>query len=139
MSIIASDTPDLLTMQYRPELGVMDVRWLRPVAARELQQSYSMALEAAPATRYWLLDLRQRGPASEDDTHWVLTQFVPDLAARTRGRVYLAFLVAASQLSPEEQEAGSPMVLTDQAHVRLFAAEEPALHWLAGRQHHESD
>ncbi|RSK30094.1 hypothetical protein [Hymenobacter metallilatus] len=129
---------DLLTLQHRPELGVTEVRWLRPAAAQELQQSYTLVLTSARNRRYWLLDLRQRGPASEDDTHWVLTQFVPQLAARAHGRVYLAFLVAASQLSPEEQESGSPMVLTDQAHVRLFANDAPALRWLAGRQHHES-
>lgn len=126
-----------LAFHYRPELGTLLGRWLRPVSPRELQQGY-VALAAAHGTRYWLLDLRARGPASEDDTHWVLTEFVPGLAEQLGRRVYLAFLVAPGQLSPEEQQLGSPMVLDERAHVRLFADEVPAQTWLSGRQHHDS-
>jgi len=128
---------EFIEFHYRPELGILTGRWLRPVSARELQQSYE-ALGAARPTRYWLLDLHRRGPASEDDTHWVLTEFVPGLAAKLGGRVYLAFLVTAGQLSPEAQATGSPMVLDETAHVRLFTEETTALAWLNGRQHHDS-
>ncbi|MBX0292837.1 hypothetical protein K3G63_20505 [Hymenobacter sp. HSC-4F20] len=136
----SASAPDFVSLQHRDELGILVIRWQRPVSAAELQQSYAAALAAArpTRTRYWLVDLRSRGPASEDDTHWVLTQFVPTLATRLRGPVYLAFLVPAGQLTPEEQEAGAPMVLTDTAHVRLFATEASALYWLSRRQHHDS-
>ncbi|GAB3300968.1 hypothetical protein [Hymenobacter tenuis] len=139
-SSASNSAPDYVEFRHRDELGVLTGRWLRPVTAAELTHSYQAALSAAlpTRTRYWLLDLRGRGPASEDDTHWVLTEFVPTLSAQLGGRAYLAFVVAASQLGPEEQETGSPMVLDETAHVRLFAAEEPALRWLNGRQHHDS-
>lgn len=126
-----------IEFHYRPELGTLVGRWLRPVSPPELQQGYA-ALAAAHTSRFWLLDLRSRGPASEDDTHWVLTEFVPRLAEQLGRRVYLAFLVPPGQLSAEEQRLGSPMVLDELAHVRLFAAEGPAQAWLSGRQHHDS-
>lgn len=133
-------SPDFVELSRRDELGILVGRWRRPVSAPELQQSYEAALQAArpTRTRYWLLDLRGRGPASEDDTHWVLTQFLPRLAKQVKGRAYLAFVVGPGQLSAEEQEAGLPMVMNDLAQVRLFATDEPALQWLAARQHHES-
>lgn len=138
VSPVSAAVAEYLAIEARPARGFLIARWLRPVTAQELQRGYAAALHVARDKRYWLLDLRGRGPASEDDTHWVLTQFVPQLAPQLGGRTYLAFLVAATQLSPEQQENGFPMVLDDRAHVRLFAAEEPALRWLLGRQHHDS-
>lgn len=130
--------PSFLAVQLRPELDVTIVRWLRPVSAAELMQGYEALLQQPRAGDYWLVDVRQRGPASEDDTHWVLTQFVSSLAQQTSQRVYLAFLVATGQLNAEQQVSGSPMVQNEQAHVRLFSDEAPALHWLAGRRQHHS-
>lgn len=134
---VPANVAGFLEFHYRPELGTLAGRWLRPVSPEELQQGY-VALAAAHTTRYWLLDLRGRGPASEDDTHWVLTEFVPGLAGQRGRRVYLAFLVGPGQLSADEQQLGSPMVLDELAHVRLFADEAPAQAWLSGRQHHDS-
>ncbi|MET4108900.1 hypothetical protein [Hymenobacter sp. UYP22] len=133
-----SALPSFLSLQVRPELAVAIIRWLRPVSAAELQQGYHQLLQHAQTGYYWLVDLRQRGPASEDDTHWVLTQFIGCLARQTGQRVYLAFLVTAGQLNAEEQQSGSPMVQNEQAHVRLFGEEAPALHWLASRRQHHS-
>lgn len=130
--------PSFLSLQVRPELAVAIIRWLRPVSAAELHQGYQALLHQAQTGQYWLVDLRQRGPASEDDTHWVLTQFVGTLARQTGQRVYLAFLVAPGQLNAEEQQSGSPMIQNEQAHVRLFSEETPALHWLASRRQHHS-
>ncbi|GAB2789820.1 hypothetical protein HNQ93_003257 [Hymenobacter luteus] len=137
---VSASAPDFVEFHRRDELGVLVVRWPRPVSPLELQQSYTAALAAArpTRTRFWLVDLRHRGPASEDDTQWVLSEFVPQAFKQLKGRVYWAFLVPAAQLSPEEQQTGSPMVMHDMAHVRLFGTEEGALHWLAGRQHHDS-
>ncbi|MCA8832140.1 hypothetical protein [Hymenobacter pini] len=130
--------PSFLSVQVRPELDITVIRWLRPVSAAELMQGYETLLQHTRTGCYWLVDVRQRGPASEDDTHWVLTQFVSSLAQHTGQRIYLAFVVAASQLSADQQHSGSPMVQSAQAHVRLFSDEVPALHWLAGRRQHHS-
>lgn len=132
------DFPPFLAVQIRPELDVTIIRWLRPVSAAELVQGYEALLHQRRIGSYWLVDVRQRGPASEDDTHWVLTQFVGSLAQQTDQRVYLAFLVGAGQLNAEQQASGSPMVQDEQAHVRLFSDEPPALQWLAGRRQHHS-
>ncbi|TGD78269.1 hypothetical protein [Hymenobacter wooponensis] len=132
--------PDSVELHYRNDLQILTARWLRPIPAPELVQSYEAALSKAKQhrARYWLLDVRGRGPASEDDTEWVLTEFFPRLHEQLGGRVYVCFLLAASQLSAAEQEEGAPLVANEQYHVRLFTAEAPALAWLSRRQDYES-
>jgi hypothetical protein len=132
--------PDSVELLYRPELQILMARWLRPVAAPELVHGYEATLLKAKQhrARYWLLDVRGRGPASEDDTEWVLTEFFPRLHQQLGGRVYVCFLLAASQLSAAEQEDGAPLVSNEQYHVRLFTAETPAMAWLSRRQDYES-
>lgn len=130
--------PSFLSVQKRPELNSTIIRWVRPVTATELMQGYEAVLSLRQPGCYWLVDVRQRGPASEDDTHWVLTHFVNSLARQVHQRVYLAFLVPAGQLNAEQQLSGSPMVQNEQAHVRLFSDEPLALQWLASRWQHHS-
>jgi hypothetical protein len=132
--------PDSVELHYRKDVQILMARWLRPIAAAELYEGYEAALAKAKQhrARYWLLDLRARGTASEDDTQWVLTQFFPKLPPQLGGRVYVSILLAASQLSEAEQEEGSPLVANEQYHVRLFATEVPALAWLSRRQDYES-
>ncbi|QJX47185.1 hypothetical protein HMJ29_09635 [Hymenobacter taeanensis] len=132
--------PDSVELHYRKDLQILTARWLRPITGPELVHGYEAALVKARQhrARYWLLDVRGRGPASEDDTDWVLSEFFPRLPSQLGGRVYVCFLLAASQLSASEQEAGAPLVANEHYHVRLFAAEAPALAWLARRQDFES-
>ncbi|WBO84584.1 hypothetical protein [Hymenobacter yonginensis] len=137
-------TPTLLAdfaeLSFRPDLQILLGRWLRPISTAELQQSYEALLTAAvpPKCRFWLLDLRRRGISSEDDTLWTLETFLPLLAPRLGGRVYLAFLVSPGHLSAIDQESGAPMVTNAQCHVRLFTDEGLATAWLGRRRQHES-
>ncbi|AII51518.1 hypothetical protein [Hymenobacter sp. APR13] len=131
---------DFVELSFRPDLQLLLGRWLRPVSSSELQQSYEALLTAAvpPKCRFWLLDLRRRGISSEDDTLWTLETFLPLLAPRLGGRVYLAFLVSPGHLSAIDQESGAPMVTNAQCHVRLFTDEGLATAWLGRRRQHES-
>ncbi|TGE05231.1 hypothetical protein [Hymenobacter fodinae] len=135
-----SSAPDSVELLYRPDLQILTARWMHPVAAPELVRGYEATLHKAKQhrARYWLLDVRDRGPASEDDTEWVLAEFLPRLHQQLGGRVYVCFLLAASQLSAAEQEEGAPLVANEQYHVRLFTAETPALAWLSRRQDYET-
>jgi hypothetical protein len=131
---------DFAELAFRPDLQVLLMRWRRPVSTPELQQSYEALLAAATPLRcrFWLLDLRQRGISSEDDTLWTLEAFLPRLALHLSGRVYLAFLVSPSHLSAIDQESGAPMVTNARYHVRLFTDEGLAAAWLSRRHQHES-
>lgn len=132
--------PDSVELRYRPDLQILQARWLRPIPAPELQRGYEAALATAVEHRayFWLLDVRARGTASEDDTQWVLAEFLPRLPVQLGRRVYVAFLLAATNLSEVEQTDGAPLVSNEQYHVRLFTAEAPALAWLGRRQDFES-
>lgn len=139
----STPAPDLASMvefSFRDDAGVLLGRWLRPVHGPDLRHSYEAMLAAARPrkARYWLLDLRPRGTASEDDTHWVLTEFLPRLAPRLGGRVYVAFVLAPAHVGALDPDHGADMVLHNDYHVRLFLDEAQALQWLALRQHHDS-
>jgi len=131
---------DLVELTYRNDLNVLLARWLRPLSSPELWQSYEALLDTAALhqCRFWLLDLRRRGISTEDDTQWVLETFLPRLAPRLGGRVYLAFLVAPPHLASVDQENGAPLVSNAQCHVRLFTDEGLATAWLGRRRQHES-
>ncbi|UYZ61797.1 hypothetical protein [Hymenobacter weizhouensis] len=130
----------VVEFHFRDDARVLLGRWLRPVHGPELRHSYKAMLAAARPhqARYWLLDLRTRGTASEDDTHWVLTEFLPRLAPRLGERVYVAFVLPPAQVGMLDPENGADMALHADYHVRLFLDEAQALRWLALRQHHNS-
>lgn len=131
---------DFLNTTFRDDLGVLLARWHRGVSPIELRQGYDNLLAAAAPQRgrFWLLDLRRRGPSPEDDTLWVLETFLPRLAPTLGGRVYLAFLLAPAHLAAVDQENGASLVSNAQCHARLFTDEGLALAWLARRRQHES-
>ena len=131
---------DFAELTFREDLRVLLARWLRPISSAELQRSYEalLAMAAPHRCRFWLLDLRRRGTSTEDDTHWVLEIFLPQLAPRLGGRIYLAFLVSPVHLAVIDQESGAPLVANAHCHARLFTEEGLASAWLARRHQHES-
>ncbi|SHI30075.1 hypothetical protein SAMN02745146_0437 [Hymenobacter daecheongensis DSM 21074] len=139
MPALTLPVADFMELTFRPDAGTLLGRWHRPVSEPEVQQGYEATLAAATAhrSRYWLLDLRRRGPISEDSTHWVLEAFLPRLASLLGGRVYVAFLMSPGHLSAVDQENGAPLVASAACHVRLFTDEGNATEWLLRRQRHE--
>ncbi|GAA3952868.1 hypothetical protein [Hymenobacter algoricola] len=132
---------DIMELAFRSDVGTLLGRWLRPSTTAEVQQGYEATLRFASTyrSRYWLLDLRRRGPVSEDGTHWVLESFLPRLAPLLGGRVYVAFLMSPGHLSAIDQENGAPLVSNARCHVRLFSDESNAAEWLQRRQRHDGE
>ncbi|GAA4001133.1 hypothetical protein GCM10022408_10400 [Hymenobacter fastidiosus] len=130
---------DFMELTFRPDVGTLLGRWLRPASEPEIRQGYEATLSAATThrSRYWLLDLRRRGPISEDCTHWVLEAFLPRLGPLLGGRTYIAFLMSPGHLSAVDQENGAPLVSSAACHVRLFSDEGNAAEWLLRRQRHD--
>ncbi|MCC3155645.1 hypothetical protein LJ737_00240 [Hymenobacter sp. 15J16-1T3B] len=129
---------DFVDLSFRTDLGLLFSRWLRSATDAEVRQGYEAALAVATphAARYWLLDMRRRGPASAAATRWVIDAFLPRLAGYFPPRLYLAYLLSPSHL-------GDFVPLTQPSvpgtyEVALFSDEAAALHWLERCRHAEA-
>ncbi|RAK64170.1 hypothetical protein [Hymenobacter edaphi] len=129
---------DFIDLSFRTDLGLLFSRWLRSTSDAEVRLGYEAALAvAAPyGARYWLLDMRRRGPASLAATRWVIETFLPRLAEYFPQRVYLAYLLSPSHLT-DFVPAGRPALLNCY-EVALFSDEAAALHWLEHCRHAEA-
>lgn len=128
---MTTDANELLDLSFRADLGLLFGRWLRPpVDEAEFRQGYEaiLALAARHGARYWLLDLRRRGPIGAEATRWVTDTFLPQLAERLQCRSCLAYLLSPSHLTAyaAQPEAAAPAP----CDVALFSDEHAALHWL---------
>jgi len=127
------------TTQYRPDLHVLILRWLRPQTLAEIQASYGQLLVQARehACARWLLDGRRDGPLDVDITHWLSGCFFPE-AVRTLAphRLYMAALSSPARLQQLHTDATvAPAVARALApeqpyHTAVFLTEAEALIWL---------
>lgn len=131
--------PEFLDLCFRADLGLLFGRWLHaPADEAEVRQGYEAALAVAARhdARYWLLDLRRRGPISTESTSWVIDTFLPRLAECLQCRPCLAYLLSPSHLTAytPRPEAAAPAP----CEVALFSDEHAALHWLEQCRHPET-
>ncbi|GAA3962518.1 hypothetical protein [Hymenobacter antarcticus] len=66
-------------IEYRPDLHILFMRWLRPTILVELQESYDAALVLARQHQggNWLLDARRTDPIETEETIWLADSFFP--------------------------------------------------------------
>jgi hypothetical protein len=124
--------PDFVDLAFRPDLNLLFGRWLRAATDAEVRQGYEAALSVALPyqARYWLLDMRRRGPVSQAATRWVVEAFLPRLVECMREQLHLAYLLSPSHLHEAPPQAPTPGTAAP-CHIRLFTDECSALHWLA--------
>ncbi|AMM50542.1 hypothetical protein TH61_04245 [Rufibacter sp. DG15C] len=86
---------DAIALTHRPDLDVLFLRWPQPVYAMTPREVYMQVLELAQQTnaRYWLFDIRSRGPLSETDMEWVKQVFYPALHGQIDRIIYVAYLM----------------------------------------------
>ena len=128
------------TLQYRPDLHILFMRWLRPTILVELQESYEAALVLARQHQCadWLLDARRTGPIETEETIWLADSFFPVAAASFAPRP-LRLAVFSSPLRIEQLRTDTviaPAVLhalgADRPYqANVFADEATAVAWLA--------
>lgn len=127
------------TTQYRPDLHVLILRWLRPQTLAEIQVSYAQLLVLAReyGCARWLLDGRRDGPLDLDVTHWLSGFFFPEaVQALDPQRVYMAALSSPARLQQLRCDATvAPAVARALApeqpyHAAVFLTEAEALIWL---------
>lgn len=130
---------ETFTLQYRSDVHILELRWLRPTTMAETQASYQAALVLAQSHRcsHWLLDSRCTGPIEVSETTWLADVFLPAVAALFAPRP-LRLAVFSSPLRLEQMRSDEqvrPVVARALAAVRpyeasVFADEATAVAWL---------
>lgn len=128
-----------LTIQYRPDLDMLTVRWLDSLQPAQYQQDYHTILAEARAhnTVRWLIDVRRRPHPSPEMAAWAANVWLADVVvALAPRRARLAYLISPSRqqalqdspaLQASVQRASDPGRGYD---VAIFNDEGPATHWL---------
>ncbi|RTQ50740.1 hypothetical protein EJV47_08920 [Hymenobacter gummosus] len=89
----------LAELSYRPDLGILVVRWLGATTDDEIRRLYGYLEHAnIPRCRFWLLDARRRPSSSPVITRWVFDEFAPHLARQLGGRLYFSYLISPLHL-----------------------------------------
>ena len=143
MEPYSAPTSDSYTVEYRPDLGVLVIRWLRPHSLPETQASYRHLLELAhryQCTR-WLLDGRRDGPLIMETARWLGQEFLP-VTARKLAPHILRLAVFSSPARFEQRlidmevapAVAQALSSTQPYHTALFLDEGKALHWLVDSQ-----
>lgn len=127
------------TTQYRPDLHILILRWLRPQTLPEIQVSYAQLLVLAQEhdCARWLLDGRRDGPLDVDVTHWLSGHFFPGAVRTLAPRpLCMAALSSPARLQQFHSDATvAPAVNRALApeqpyHTAVFLTEAEALIWL---------
>ncbi|GGF03728.1 hypothetical protein [Hymenobacter cavernae] len=130
---------DYIRLTYRADLHVLFLRWTRTVSSEEHREGYRAALELARTvqTGHWLIDLRTRGLASEEDFRWVLIDFRTELALalpdQARRLAYFVTPYHAAIIEGRLQivEASLRTPVREQTSIQTFTEEQFAQQWLA--------
>jgi hypothetical protein len=129
---------DYIEIGYRPDLGVLVGRWLRPITTEESQEGYRQLLAAAEENRcrFWLMDVRRRPRADYSTVNWLVQEFFPAVAATLGGQLFMGTLLAPSL---EKELAGNALLPSahepqnQPAQMGRFVTEQEALEWLNQR------
>ncbi|QIX62577.1 hypothetical protein HER32_15910 [Hymenobacter sp. BT18] len=136
-------TPDY-QLQYRPDLQLLILRWLRPLSLPDMQAScrqlLALALECQCA--HWLLDGRREGPINLPVTQWLTEEFFPEAVrslaphplflAALRSPARLQQLSSDTTVAPAVHRALAP---EQPYHTAVFLTEAEALAWLTAQPH----
>ncbi|GGK84616.1 hypothetical protein ACD591_13315 [Rufibacter glacialis] len=128
---------DAIALTYRPDLDVLFLRWPQPVYAFTTREVYQQVLELAQDTkaRYWLFDVRSRGPLSAEDVTWLRESFFPALHGQLRQLTHVAYLVSPAHANDPETNVQATQMRAlpwygQGADFEGFTSETDALGWL---------
>lgn len=127
------------TLQYRPEIGSIVVRWSNDSTTPALAQVYSELLEVAKdkSCYHWLLDVRRRDAINEELTAWVKEEFLPTVCNEVQASVKMAYLVSprkARKLADRESLVAERTHVYHVCQTSIFDTEFQAAEWLKGKQ-----
>lgn len=127
------------SITYRPDLGVLIVRWPEDAPLPQLQTDFEAILATAEqhATARWLLDVRRRDQLNPELGNWTTSIFYPHAAARlTPQELRLSVLCSPARMAVYETSQVQKRYLTyglsneRTYRMRLFGDEGAAMQWL---------
>ncbi len=128
---------DAIALTYRPDLDVLILRWPQPVYAFTAREVYQQVLELAKDThaRYWLFDVRSRGPLSQVDVEWLRETYFPALHGQLGHITHVAYLVSPAHANDLETKSSAAQMRSlpwygQGADFEGFTSETQALLWL---------
>lgn len=132
---------DAIALTHRPDLDVLFLRWPQPVYTFTAREVYQQVLELAQEThaRFWLFDVRSRGPLAEEDIKWVKGVFYPTLHNQMDQMIHVAYLLTPAHAEDPATIAHAEELKAQdwygrQANFAGFISETEALHWLKSCQ-----
>ena len=127
------------TVNYRPDLDIVFLRWMAPNTLAEAQLSYRDTLDLALEHNCgnWLLDSRRSGPLDLSEIAWLTYEFFPEAVARLAPQP-LRLAVFSSMLRLDQLRhdtivapaVHNALAATQPYHSALFTAEAEAVAWL---------
>lgn len=131
--------PPTCSIQYRPDLRLLVVRWPADAPFAQLQVDFETVLHAAQqhqAAR-WLLDVRRREELTPDLARWTTHEFFPRAAAALQPQVLrIGVLASPARMAVYEQGGVQRETLEfglDGARpyrMQLFGDEGAVVQWL---------
>ncbi|WP_210517899.1 hypothetical protein [Hymenobacter terricola] len=128
-----------LQLNYRPDLGVLMVRWLEDSTFPHLQDEYEAVLTAEPTQRTgrWLLDVRRRPTPTIEAANWVIYNWMPRAAATLLpDRLRIAYLISSLRAEALSSDPDIQISLQDALapgrhyDMAVFGDEAEAVRWL---------
>lgn len=131
--------PPTCSIQYRPDLRVLVVRWPADAPLPQLQADFEAVLAAATeaGAHHWLLDVRRRENLAPELAYWTTHDFFPRAAARLAPPpLLIAALASPARMAVYERDERQRQTLAyGQEPARpyrlvLFGDEGAAMQWL---------
>jgi hypothetical protein len=126
----------LLQTNYREDLDIWLCRWFSIQDSGHFKKCYNQIFDEAKATgyHYWLVDIRGRGRATQEDYDWYFATFLPNKLAELQGHFFLAYLVTPSHYTYIQQTETltrfEEAERTSDLKTRFFQSEQDAIDWL---------
>ncbi|WP_169515034.1 hypothetical protein [Hymenobacter norwichensis] len=129
---------DYLTLNYRPDLQLLVLRWLRDASLSEMQIGHQEALHLARqhAATQWFIDVRRRLLVEHTHTSWVINEFLPQAATLLQAPLRVAYLMSPHRQRTIDSQPELQAIFA-RAHVptlpyrmESFMNEAEAIEWL---------
>jgi hypothetical protein len=139
MSLASPSTFEYLSLNFRADLHLLVLRWLRDVNLAELQAGFAEAQALAQEYRayHWFVDVRRRGALSASDSAWVADVLLPQMARQLEPSVFaIAYLLAPfrakaiQKQGPMQATVARAQASTQPYRLRTFLDEAEAVEWL---------
>ncbi len=123
------------SLQYRPDIGAIVVRWSGESSNSALTAVYNELLQRAKDNKCyrWLLDSRRRNQLDKDNINWLETVFLPSICPELKSNVRMAYLVSPVRMEAIQQMPQRNRTIYHEDYscqIEVFDYEEAAYQWL---------